>query len=66
MGRDYRFGRGFRAEPVYVYSNLTSPNRNSISDYWAVCWLSNEIVAAVDPLTIWVFNIVREKAPEDH
>ena len=48
-------------EQVYAYSNLTSPNRNSISDYWAVCWLSSEIVAAVDPLTIWVFNIVREK-----
>ncbi len=48
-------------EQVYVYSDLASPSSNSISDYWAVCWLSGEIVAAMDPGTIWIFDIVRDK-----
>ncbi|MCY4069709.1 MAG: hypothetical protein OXG60_00265 [Chloroflexi bacterium] len=46
-------------EQVYIYSDLESPSSNSISDYWAVCWLSGEIVAAMDPWTIWIVDIAR-------
>ena len=48
-------------EEVYVSTKFLSPDANSTSDYWAVCWLSGDTVAAISPSYVTFLNVAQDR-----